>query len=132
MENRAVGVIIKDDKILLMQRVKNSREYFCFPGGTVEKGETNEKAAIREIREEVSLDVKIKEFLFEIENQDRKEFYFLINDFSGKLELSGPEKQNMNESNQYYPAWKSLSEFKNLTNFYPAQAKQKVKRLIEK
>ena len=41
MENetreRASAVIIKDNKILLMKRVKPNLEYFVFPGGGVEK-----------------------------------------------------------------------------------------------
>lgn len=40
MKTRAAGIIIKDGKILLMRRVKDGREYFVFPGGSIEKNET--------------------------------------------------------------------------------------------
>ena len=51
MPQRAVGVIIKDNKILLMRRIKNGQEYYVFPGGGVKEGESTETAIIREIRE---------------------------------------------------------------------------------
>jgi 8-oxo-dGTP diphosphatase len=52
---RAAALIIKEDKILLMHRKKEGREYWVFPGGSVEEGETPEEAVIREIMEELSL-----------------------------------------------------------------------------
>lgn len=73
MNKRAAGVIIKDNKILLMQRIENGLELFVFPGGNVEKGEIVEEAAVREIKEELSLDVKLDKLLFKFENKFRYE-----------------------------------------------------------
>ena len=64
MPQRAVGVIIKENKILLMRRMKNGQEYYVFPGGGVKEGESTETAIIREIKEELSLDAKIDKLLF--------------------------------------------------------------------
>ena len=89
MPQRAVGVIIKENKILLMRRMKNGQEYYVFPGGGVKEGESTETAIIREIREELSLDAKIDKLLFEIENQGRQEYYYLIKEFSGQPQLGG-------------------------------------------
>lgn len=126
MPKRAVAVIIKGNEILLMRRIKGRRDYFVFPGGGVEKGETIKDAAIREIKEEFGLDVKIERFLFKIRNGSRDEFYFLAKDFSGVPEIGGEEKERMTESNQYHPAWKKLSELKSLPNLYPKKARQRV------
>src|SRR3989344_804106 len=98
---RVAGVIIKDGKILLMRRVKNGEEYFVFPGGSVEEGENLEEALEREVKEELSLDIKNYEKIFEIENRGIKEAYYLIMEFSGTPQLGGPEKDRTSESNQY-------------------------------
>jgi len=132
MGKRAVAVIIKDGKILLMGRIKNGQQYFVFPGGGAEKDEKISSALIREIKEEFNIDVKIEKPLFRIKNQGRQEFYFLVKKFIGIPEISGEEKERMNKNNQYFPAWFDLKKAIKLPNLYPEQAKQKVENLIKK
>jgi ADP-ribose pyrophosphatase YjhB (NUDIX family) len=132
MGKRAVAVIIKGGKILLMGRIKNGQQYFVFPGGGVEKDEKISSALIREIKEEFNIDVKIEKPLFRIKNQGRQEFYFLVKKFIGIPEISGEEKERMNKNNQYFPAWFDLKKAIKLPNLYPEQAKQKVENLIKK
>jgi len=126
MPKRVAGVIIKDNKIVLMRRVKNRQEYYVFPGGGVEENEAIKTAIIREIKEELSIDAKIDKLLFEIENQGRREYYFLIKEFSGKPKLGGEEKQRINKNNQYYPIWIKLDKLASLNSLYPRPAKAKV------
>lgn len=130
MGKRAVSIIIKDSRILLMHRIKNGQEYFVFPGGGVKEGEIIEKAAAREIKEEFDLDIKIEKFLFKIKNKDRYEFYFLVKDFSGTPKISGEEKERMNKKNQYMPVWKNLKEIESLNNLYPLKVKLKILKII--
>jgi len=56
----ANAAIIKEGKILLTQRAPSIREggKWCLPGGHVEHGETWLEAMVREVREEVGLEVK--------------------------------------------------------------------------
>jgi len=129
MQKRAVAIIIKDRKVLLMHRIKNGKEYFVFPGGGVEEGESLEQAVVREIKEELGLDVKIEKELFVIENQGRQEVYFLVKSFTGKPKLGGEEKERMSKNNQYFPVWLKIDEAINLLNLYPEQAKDKLKNL---
>ena len=56
---RAAVVVIDGDSIVLIERVRDGRRYYLFPGGTVEPGETAERAAIRESFEELGLEVEI-------------------------------------------------------------------------
>ena len=129
MDKRVCAIIIKDNKILLMRRIKDGQEYFVFPGGGIKENESEEDAIIREVKEELSLDAKIDKLLFQIENRGQEELYFLIKEFSGIPELSGPEKERMNENNQYYPEWMDLDKASNLVNFYPEEAIIKLSQL---
>jgi ADP-ribose pyrophosphatase YjhB (NUDIX family) len=56
---RVAGILIREGKVLL-QKPTNDRGY-AFPGGHVEFGETNEDTLIREFKEEISADIKVKE-----------------------------------------------------------------------
>lgn len=53
MLHRACAIVIDEvNHILLMHRVNNGREYWVFPGGSIEVGETPEEAVLRELKEE--------------------------------------------------------------------------------
>ena len=62
-----VAVINRDKKILLLKRGSTAPwnpNNYCFPGGTVESGETLEQAAIRELYEETGIEVGYKKTIF--------------------------------------------------------------------
>lgn len=125
---RAAAIIIRNDEILLMHRLKDGEEYFVFPGGGVEKGESTKDAVIREIKEELGLEITINRLLFVQTNKydpGRTNYFFLVKEFKGTPKLGGPEKKRMNKNNQYYPEWKNLNQLKQLTNLYPEEAKRK-------
>jgi len=69
----AVGIILtKNDKILIIKRAKEPyKDWWALPGGNIEFGETAEKAAIREIKEELGIDIKPK-FLFFHDGLDKR------------------------------------------------------------
>ena len=57
-------IIEKDDRIVLIRRGSEPfKGMLAIPGGYVEVGETVEQAAIREAKEETSLDVKLIDML---------------------------------------------------------------------
>ncbi|MCL2547640.1 MAG: NUDIX hydrolase [Symbiobacteriaceae bacterium] len=61
---RVTGIVIVDEKILLVkQRVTEDRGW-SLPGGRVEQGETLESALVREIREETGLVTKVTKLLY--------------------------------------------------------------------
>jgi 8-oxo-dGTP pyrophosphatase MutT (NUDIX family) len=52
---KAAGIIIKDRK-LLVEKSKN-KDFFIAPGGSVEEGETEKQALVRELMEEFKIQV---------------------------------------------------------------------------
>lgn len=64
MQNVVAAVLVKNDKILLPKRSANLSKfpnYYEFPGGKVENGESLEEALKRELYEELVIDVNIKD-----------------------------------------------------------------------
>ena len=55
-----LGIIQREGRLLMIQRSAHVRvpHAWCFPGGTIETGETYEQALVREIMEEVNLEVR--------------------------------------------------------------------------
>lgn len=140
IKGRGVGIIVKDNKILLMRRVRNGQRYFTFPGGGIEENETPEEATIREMQEELTLDVKIDKLLFKMFNpglagsnfKDRDDYFFLITEFTGEAKLGGPELKRMNDNDQFYPEWHDLEEAEKLENLFPEKAKGKLFDMLKK
>jgi 8-oxo-dGTP diphosphatase len=69
----AVSVaVFRDGKILLAARGKPPMDgLFSLPGGMVEKGETLGRAALRELREEVSVEAELVGFVAPVEVIER-------------------------------------------------------------
>ena len=61
------GVIYKDNKFLIAQRnlKKAQGGLWEFPGGKIEPNETKENAIVREIKEELDIDIEVKSYLSE-------------------------------------------------------------------
>lgn len=123
---RAVGVIISRNRIILMRRIKFDREYFVFPGGGVNSNESEINAVAREMKEELNLDCEPDRELFKIFNKGRKETYFLINKFKGDIEVVGEEKDRSNVDNQYHPGWYKIDSLPKIDNLHPEEAKNKI------
>lgn len=86
----AVAVIIDDaHRVLITRRALTISHggYWEFPGGKLEPGESATQALIREIREEVELDIFYPQFIGEIEHtygeKDVHLLVFMINQFTG-------------------------------------------------
>ena len=66
------AVIFQNEKVLCVQRAEHEKEYVSlkweFPGGKVEAGEQFEEALVREIREELSVDIEISKFFMTVEH----------------------------------------------------------------
>ncbi len=69
---QAVATIMKkDNKILCTQRSDKGETALKweFPGGKLEVGETNEEALLREIKEELEIEVEVCDYLMTVNHQ---------------------------------------------------------------
>jgi len=130
---RAVAIIIRDDKVALIHRKKEGRDYWVFPGGGVEDGETSQESVIREIQEELSLKGKVIKLLFSVESYPggNKDPYFLCSVDSDEIKLGGPERERQSEENWYGPQWVEFEKVRNF-NLLPETAKNEFLSFIKK
>lgn len=77
----AAAIILDDDKILACQRGYGEfKGGWEFPGGKLEPNETAEQACIREIKEELSVDIEVARHLYTAEH-DYETFHLSMDCF---------------------------------------------------
>lgn len=137
MAERVRAIIIQDNKIILIKRVKPNETYWVFPGGGIEKGETKEQALIREIKEELGLDINPKELLLERKSdkpcmEGIAEYFFMADIVGGNLgDGEGPEYQpNSNYQGGYELEWIDAADLPKI-NLKPEEVKKLVIKLFE-
>ena len=97
-----VGVLIQNDKgeVLMGSRLKPVKGEWCFPGGSLEFGESAYEGAVREAKEETGLAVNGLELISVIEEKRYIEThgkYFVVIGFKakkyqGEVKLMEPDK----------------------------------------
>ena len=116
--NRSAGIVLKNDKVLVMRRINNGDEYWVFPGGGVEDGETPEQTAVREIDEETTVRVTHGKLLYHITwNTGEENFFYLCEYLSGepKLREDTNEFEEMKGGNQLFePMWIGIDKLQSL------------------
>ena len=122
---RLAGIVPIEDGFCFMHRVgvKNHPvgDYYTFPGGGKEEGETLEEGTIREIKEEFGINVRIVKKLYEMENGElnKKEYFFLCEYIDRKFGTGdGPEFSNdphYANRGKYIPEIIKKEEVENIT-----------------
>jgi len=112
---RVVAAIIhKDGKIFATQRGYGAyKDYWEFPGGKIEAGETPEQALVREIREELATLILPEQFLMTVE-YDYPEFHLSMDCFICKIIEGEPELLEHESA-----CWLSLKHLRDV-NWLPA------------
>jgi 8-oxo-dGTP pyrophosphatase MutT (NUDIX family)/GNAT superfamily N-acetyltransferase len=115
MRTRAGGFIWREHQkrleVLLMRRFKLDRgEYFVIPGGSLERAETPEQGAVRELLEETNVQFSLERKLYESINplSKRVAHYFQARWLEGEpcLQPGCPElTERQNPDNRYAPTW---------------------------
>ena len=119
---RAAIVLLHDNRVALISRVRRGLQYFLFPGGHVEEGEATGVAAAREALEELGLYVRVGALAATVQllatpgdgPEGRPQYYFWAETVSGEFgtglgaELSSPAES---ASGSYTPVWLPLGDF---------------------
>lgn len=118
------SIIKREDKVFITRRSYGDfADLWEFPGGKIELGETKEEALIREIKEELELDINNLEYLTTVE-YDYPSFHltmhcFICDIYGGTLSLNAHNDAK----------WVSLKELL-LQNWVPADV-EVVEKLLE-
>ncbi|MDD4187366.1 MAG: NUDIX domain-containing protein [Bacilli bacterium] len=102
----ARSIIIEDGNVYTMfrRRLKEEgtfKEYYVIPGGGIENNEELTECALREIKEELSVDIKIIGYLGKIENEETIAHFFHSEIISGIPTLGGEELEKCSKNNYY-------------------------------
>jgi len=137
MRIRAGVVLIKDDKVALIERHRAGLHYFIFPGGGVNAGESPEQAAIREAMEELGIEVVIKQKVAEVQvGRKSRQVYFLVDQIGGEFgtgsgeEYTDSDPQDPDEG-VYIPIWMPIDELSLHVNIHPAYVAELVIRSVQ-
>lgn len=113
MRNRAGIILIHEGKLALIERHRQGRHYFAFPGGGVDNEETDEQAAVREAEEELGIRVKIVQKAATILRDGRRDqVYFVVQWVDGEFGTGTGEEYGEVDPNHgtYQPVWMPLEE----------------------
>lgn len=120
MRISARAVIIQEGKVLTMfrRKVKDgiTKEYYVIPGGGQDEGESLEQTVVRELKEEMNVDIKILGYLGKEVWNESTSNYFHCEIVNGTPHLGGEELDRMSQDNYYEPTFVELSSLNSLSN----------------
>lgn len=109
-----VAIIQKENKILATKRGYGEFiNMWEFPGGKIESGETKEQALVREIKEELNIEINVDKFAIDIEYQ-YPNFYLFMSCFMCSIKEGSIELLEHNDGK-----WITKEEL-NTLNWLPA------------
>lgn len=94
MINVAAGILEKDGKVLIAQRHRNDTHglKWEFPGGTLRRDEPGEYGIVRELKEELNLDVEVIRYFGCYTEPPLRIQYYLVRMISGEIKLTEHEQ----------------------------------------
>lgn len=114
MKKTARAIIIKDNKLLVFFRRKLVDKqlvtYYAIPGGHVDGDESLEDTVVRELKEEMNLDISVIDYLGKMIFDNKEENYYYAKIIGGELQFGGEELERNNENNYYEIRWLPLEE----------------------
>ena len=137
MRIRAGIVLIQDGNVALIERHRAGLNYFVFPGGGVDEGESPEQAAIREAMEELGIQVTIKQKVAEIHfGQKSRQVYFLAEQTGGEFGTGAGEEftdsdPTSPEEGIYIPIWMPIDQLPFRQNIYPVDVARLVVESVQ-
>lgn len=113
----AAAIIVKDGKIFATQRGYGEfKDWWEFPGGKIESGESPEEALKREIREELSASIQTEKFLHTVA-WDYPSFHLTMHCYICRLI---GDSLNLNEHEA--ARWLSADQIRDVNGFPPTRS----------
>jgi len=132
MKERVRAIIKNGEDILLIHRIKKEREYWVFPGGGIEKTDSDIKSAlVRECKEELGVEVRVGDLFTTYKyggaGEEQCEYFYFSEILSGVLGTgSGPEfQEGTHYEGMYALEWIPLGDFPS-KNIQPEEVKKKL------
>jgi 8-oxo-dGTP diphosphatase len=113
MRTRSAAILFHDNSLALIERHRAGLHYFTFPGGGVNAGETPEQAVLREVMEELGLEVRIRRLVAKVWFRGNPQFFFLVEQTGGEFGTGAGEEFSSERDpsrGSYKPIWMPLVE----------------------
>ena len=131
---RVAGILFNNDKVLVHRGIKD--DVYAFPGGRLEMFETTENTIVREMKEELGIDVNVNRLLwicesfFNINNKKYHEvcYYYLIECKDEEFLKKGDIFYINENGNELEFKWVTIEEAKNEV-IYPIVIKDRLHNL---
>jgi len=131
-----VVILNQDNKVLMLRQCHEGRDIWMLPGGMIEKGENAQQAAIREVKEETGLDIKVKSLLWHVEEISERRGQRFVNFFSASIEggtlMLGADPELKDEEQVIKEVrFMSRNEIEQLEIIYPDYLKDELWLLLD-
>ncbi|MBW9234253.1 NUDIX domain-containing protein, partial [Leptospira santarosai] len=115
MRDRAGVILVENNHVALIKRIRNDSVYYVFPGGGIDEGENPKTAAKREAFEELGVKVKVSECLSKVEFNGTQ-YFFLAEIVDGTFGTGQGEEYTVVNSDRgtYLPIWIDIETLSNL------------------
>lgn len=112
MKIRGAVVLVDEDRVCLIERVRAGRTYYLFPGGGAEAGESPEQAAVREAYEELGLHVELERLVGDFSHRGERHLFYTARVTGGEFGTGMGEEMACTAdsvSGSYTPVWLPLA-----------------------
>lgn len=111
MRTRSAAILIHKNSLALIERHRAGMHYFTFPGGGVNDGETPEQAVLREVHEELGIQVRVLRLVAKLWFRRNPQFFFLVEQLGGEFGTGAGEEYSSERDparGTYHPIWMPL------------------------
>jgi 8-oxo-dGTP pyrophosphatase MutT (NUDIX family) len=115
VRDRGAVVLIENNKVGLIKRIRDGTVYYVFPGGGIEVGENPEIAAKREAFEELGVKVNVDKCFQKVEFNGTQ-YFFLAEIIEGTFGTGQGEEYTGEKRDRgtYLPIWVDIEKLSSL------------------